>query len=164
MTNNGGVFREEDFLEVTAEKYEQLIDINVKGVFSGAQTAAKRMLEDERSGSIIDLSSVASPLGSGDFPTYCSSKGAVQLLTYSLADALGPADIRVNAIRPGIIETKMTTEDVPIVGTELGEQLLAMVPLHRNCQPEDIGDAAMFLASYVIGESLVLDSGMSNTQ
>jgi NAD(P)-dependent dehydrogenase (short-subunit alcohol dehydrogenase family) len=137
-------------------------------VFFGAQTAAKRMVEDGRSGSIINLSSVAGLLGSGDFPTYCLSKGAVRLLTYSLADALGPADIRVNAIHPGIIETTMTTEDVPIVGTELGEQFLATVPLSRNGQPEDVGDAAVFLASdlasYVSGESLVLDGGMSNTQ
>jgi NAD(P)-dependent dehydrogenase (short-subunit alcohol dehydrogenase family) len=168
MVNNAGVFREEDFLEVAVEEYEQLMDINVKGVFFGAQTAAKRMVEDGRSGSIINLSSVAGLLGSGDFPTYCLSKGAVRLLTYSLADALGPADIRVNAIHPGIIETTMTTEDVPIVGTELGEQFLATVPLSRNGQPEDVGDAAVFLASdlasYVSGESLVLDGGMSNTQ
>lgn len=168
MVNNAGIFRDEDFLDVTEEEYDQLMDINTKGVFFGAQAAAKRMVERDRGGSIINMSSVAGLEGSGEFPTYCTSKGAVRLMTYALASALGPNDIRVNAIHPGIIETTMTTEDVPIVGTGLGDQFLETVPLGRNGQPEDVADAAVLLASdlasYVSGTSFVVDGGMTNTQ
>jgi len=173
MVNNAGVFRGEDFLDVTEDEFDWLMDINVKGVFFGAQAAARRMVErgeggDNGGGSIINMSSVAGLLGSGEYVTYCTSKGAVRLLTYSLAGTLGPHGIRVNAIHPGIIETAMTTEDVPIVGTETGEAFLETVPLGRNGQPEDVADAAVLLASdlasYITGESLVVDGGMSMTQ
>ncbi|MFC6907064.1 SDR family oxidoreductase [Halalkalicoccus tibetensis] len=168
MVNNAGIFRDEDFLDVTEDEYDQLMDINAKGVFFGAQAAAKRMVERDRGGSIINISSVAGLEGSGEYPTYCTSKGAVRLLTYSLASALGPNNIRVNGIHPGIIETTMTSEDVPIVGAELGEQFLETVPLRRNGQPEDVADAAVLLASdlasYVTAISFVVDGGMTNTQ
>jgi NAD(P)-dependent dehydrogenase (short-subunit alcohol dehydrogenase family) len=88
-------------------------------------------------------------------------------MTYALASALGPEGVRVNAIHPGLIETKMTTEDVPILGTEEGEQYMETIPSRRAGQPEDVADAALFLASdmadYVNGESLVVDGGMSST-
>jgi NAD(P)-dependent dehydrogenase (short-subunit alcohol dehydrogenase family) len=168
MVNNAGVFRDEEFLDVTEEDYYQLMDINSKGVFFGSQAAAKRMTNRDRGGSIINISSVAGLEGSGEYVTYCASKGAVRLMTYALASTLGPDGIRVNAIHPGIIETTMTTEDVPIVGTDLGDQFLETVPLRRNGQPEDVADAAVLLASdlasYVSGTSFVVDGGMTNTQ
>ncbi len=162
MVNNAGIFRGEDFLDVTEAQFQQLMDVNVKGVFFGAQAAAKRMDE----GSIVNMSSVAGLSGSGEYVTYCTSKGAVRLLTYSLADRLGP-EIRVNAIHPGVIETAMTTEDVPIVGTELGDQFEQMIPRARFGEPLDVADAAVYLASdladYVSGESIVVDGGMTHT-
>ncbi len=168
MVNNAGVFRDEEFLDVTEEDYYQLMDINSKGVFFGSQAAAKRMTNRDRGGSIINISSVAGLEGSGEYVTYCASKGAVRLMTYALASTLGPDGIRVNAIHPGIIETTMTTEDVPIVGTDLGDQFLETVPLRRNGQPEDVADTAVLLssdlASYVSGTSFVVDGGMTNTQ
>lgn len=167
MVNNAGIFRGEEFLEVTEEDFDQLMDINVKGVFFGAQAAARRMTE-HGGGSIINLSSVAGLEGSAEFVTYCTSKGAVRLLTYSLADALGPQGIRVNAIHPGIIETTMTTDDVPIVGGEREAEFLQTVPLGRNGKPEDVADAAVWLASdlaeYVNGESVTVDGGLTNAQ
>jgi NAD(P)-dependent dehydrogenase (short-subunit alcohol dehydrogenase family) len=166
MVNNAGIFRAEDFLEVSEEEYDQLMDVNVKGVFFGSQAAAKRMVE-RGGGSIINLSSVAGLLGSGPYVTYNTSKGAVRLLTYSLADRLGPDGIRVNAIHPGLIETSMTKEDVPIFGTEAMDAFLEQIPSRRGGTPEDVAKAALFLASdlsdYVNGESLVLDGGMSST-
>lgn len=167
MVNNAGIFRAEEFLEVTEEEYHQLMDINLKGVFFGAQVAAKQMIENG-GGAIINLSSVAGIQGSADYATYNASKGAVKLLTYALADRLGPEGIRVNAIHPGLIETKMTTEDVPIIGGEQEEAFLQTIPSRRAGTPEDVADAALFLASdlsgYVNGESLILDGGMTNTQ
>ncbi len=166
MINNAGVFRSEEFLEVTEEEYEFLMDINVRGVFFGAQAAARRLI-DNGGGTIINLSSVAGLEGSAEHVTYTASKGAVRLLTYSLAAKLGPEGIRVNAIHPGLIETAMTTDDVPIFGTEAEDQFLQMVPSGRGGTPEDVADAALYLASdlsgYVNGESLVVDGGMSSS-
>jgi len=166
MVNNAGVFRAEYFTSVTEDEFDLLMDINVKGVFFGTQVAAERMIETG-GGSIINLSSVAGLNGTGDYVTYCTSKGAVRLMTYSTADALGPEGIRVNAIHPGVIETSMTTDDVPIVGSEDGEAFLETIPSRRFGQPEDVADTALYLASdlssYVNGESLTLDGGMTNT-
>ena len=166
MVNNAGIFRGEEVLELSEAEFDRLIDINVKGTFFGAQIAGKRMVESD-GGSIINLSSVAGLTGTGAYVSYCTSKGAVRLMTYALADALGPEGVRVNAIHPGLIETKMTTDDVPIVGTEQGEAYTESIPSRRAGKPEDIADAALYLASdlsdYVNGESLVVDGGMTNT-
>jgi Dehydrogenases with different specificities (related to short-chain alcohol dehydrogenases) len=91
----------------------------------------------------------------------------VRTFTYALASELGPDGIRVNAIHPGVIETAMTTEDVPTVGTEEGEATLETVPLRRFGQPDDVAGVATFLASelssYVSGESIIVDGGQLNT-
>lgn len=154
LVNNAGIFRVEDFVEVTEDEFDRLIDINVKGTFFGCQVAAEYMDD----GSIINLSSIAGMRGSADSVTYCTSKGAVRLMTYALASNLGP-DIRVNAIHPGVIETSMTTDDAPLV--EMIDE--TTIPRERFGQPEDVADAALYLASdmadYVTGESLVVDGG-----
>lgn len=166
MVNNAGVFRQEAFLEVTETEFERLLDVNLKGTFFGAQVAAERMVESD-GGVILNLSSVAGLRGSGGFTTYAASKGAVRLLTYALADELGPGDVRVNAIHPGIIDTAMTAEDVPLVDGEAGDALVEQIPSGRFGEPEDVADAALYLASdladYVTGESLVVDGGLTNT-
>ncbi|MCD2200928.1 SDR family oxidoreductase [Halobacterium sp. KA-4] len=164
MVNNAGIFRQKDFVEVTEDEYEQMMDINVKGVFFGAQAAAKKMLDKGDGGAIINMSSVAGIIGQATFSVYHTTKGAVRLLTYSLADELGPEGIRVNAIHPGVIETEMTKDDVPIATQESAEN----TPMERLGQPEDVAGAALYLASddlagYVNGESLIVDGGQSNT-
>jgi len=166
MVNNAGIFREQEFTEVTEEEFDRMMDVNVKGVYFGAQYAARKLVENG-GGNIINMSSVAGLEGSAGFATYCATKGAIRLLTYALAAELGPEGVRVNAIHPGLIETEMTTEDVPIVGSESGEGYRQTIPSRRFGQPEEVADAALYLASdlasYVNGESLVVDGGMTNT-
>jgi NAD(P)-dependent dehydrogenase (short-subunit alcohol dehydrogenase family) len=166
MVNNAGIFHGEAFLETQEEEFDRMMDVNVKGVYFGAQAAAKRMTEAD-GGSIINLSSTAGLQGSGEFVTYCGTKGAVRLLTYAMAAELGPEGIRVNTIHPGLIETSMTTDDYAIIGTDAEAGFLEAIPARRAGQPEDIADAAVYLASdlssYVTGESLVVDGGMANT-
>jgi NAD(P)-dependent dehydrogenase (short-subunit alcohol dehydrogenase family) len=165
LVNNAGIFRGEQFPEVTEEEFTQLMDINVKGPYFATQAVIDQLLED--GGNVINLSSVAGLEGSGDFISYCTSKGAVRLMTYSLADKYGSEGVRVNAIHPGIIDTSMVTEDVPIIGGESEDAFLQTVPLRRFGDPEEIADAALYLASdmssYVNGESLVVDGGMTST-
>jgi len=168
MVNNAGIYHPEAFLETTEAEYQQMLDINLKGVFFGAQAAAARMVENGDGGSIINTSSVDGIFGHGDRPSYSASKGGVRLLTYSLAHRFGPDGIRVNAIHPGAVGTMIGSEFAdadldPEAAAEGMEQLLQMVPLGRMGQPEDIAGAAVFLASdlagYVTGASLVVDGG-----
>ncbi|UVE49141.1 SDR family oxidoreductase [Haloferax larsenii] len=166
MVNNAGVFREQNFFEVTESDFDHTMDVNLKAVYFGAQAAAKKMVEGD-GGDIINISSVSGLRGSPGFSVYDASKGAVKLLTYSLAAELGPQGISVNAIHPGLTDTKMTTEDVPILGTESEELFMQSIPARRPGTPDDVADAAVFLASdrsdYVNGESLVVDGGMSSS-
>ncbi|MFC7069312.1 SDR family oxidoreductase [Halobaculum lipolyticum] len=174
MVNNAGIYRPENFLESTEAEFDRLMDVNAKGVYFGAQAAAKRMVaraeerdDDDPHPVVINMSSAAGIRGEGRLVTYSMSKGAVRLFTYALADALGDAGIRVNAIHPGFVETAMTTRDVELVGTESEQRMSATIPSGRFGQPEEVADAAVYLASdmasYVTGESLVVDGGMTST-
>lgn len=165
LVNNAGVFAESDSTEPSADDFDRIMDINVKGVYRCVQAAANQMIERGNGGSIINMSSVAGLRGMGPYTVYCGSKGAVRLMTYAMAEELGPHGIRVNAIHPGVIETSMTTEDVPLLGGESEDQFLQQIPLERFGGPDDVAGAALFLASdlsgYVSGSSVVVDGGMS---
>ena len=162
MVNNAGILSKQGLLEATESDFERTMAINVKSVFFGTQSAARRMVTRGR-GSIINLSSIAGMRGTGGYAAYCTSKGAVRHMTTALADELGPSGIRVNALHPGIIETQMNIADDPVIGTEEGEGYLGMIPLRRWGQPGEVADAAVYLASdlasYVNGASLVVDGG-----
>jgi NAD(P)-dependent dehydrogenase (short-subunit alcohol dehydrogenase family) len=166
LVNNAGQYRAQELTSVTEAEFDSMMNTNVKGTFFGTQLAAERMVPGD-GGSIINLSSVAGLEGYGAYLTYCATKGAVRLMTYATADALGPEGVRANAIHPGLIDTAMTREDVPILGSEDEEEALELIPSRRAGQPEDVADAALFLASdeaeYVNGESLLVDGGLVNT-
>lgn len=162
MVNNAGILEKEPILEATEETFQRMIDVNVKSVFFGSQIAARAMAK-RKSGVIINMCSIAGMRGTGGFAHYNMTKGAVRLLTYSLADELGPMGIRVNNVNPGIMHTKMNTEDDPVIGTETGEGYLDVIPARRWGAPEDVADTCVYLASdmakYVMGTSLVVDGG-----
>ena len=167
MVNNAGIWRAEDFFDVTEEEYQQMMDINLKGAYFGSQIAAERLVEHGDGGAIINISSIAGLFGNANWPTYAASKGGLTMFTYSLAHKLGSHGIRVNAIHPGGIQTMIGGETSdPEAAAEQAQQFTQMVPLGRYGQPEDIAGAATFLASdlasYITGESLVVDGGWTS--
>ncbi|CQR50487.1 MULTISPECIES: SDR family oxidoreductase [Haloferax] len=165
MVNNAGIWRPEEFLDVTEDEFQGMMDINLKGVYFGAQAAARRMVESG-GGSIINVSSVNGIFGNGNYPSYSASKGAVRTLSYSLAHGLGGDGVRVNAIHPGAIKTKIGPEGAAETSEEQMAQLTAMIPLGRQGEPDDVAGVAVFLASdlskYVTGESIVVDGGWTS--
>lgn len=168
MVNNAGIIRAEEFTGVSESDYEQVMDVNVKGVFFGSQMAVERMVE-RGGGSIINISSTSGLLGSNTSVTYSTSKGAVRLMTYAIAAQYGGDGIRANAIHPGVVKTDMIGEDLEFDYED--EQALAdithKIPDGRLAESEDIANAAVYLASdyasHVNAESLVVDGGQVNT-
>jgi NAD(P)-dependent dehydrogenase (short-subunit alcohol dehydrogenase family) len=159
MVNNAGVERQLPITEATADDFEWLMGINVRGVYFGCQ-AAVEVMRVQGSGSIINMSSIGGIRGLENSSLYCTSKGAVTNLTRQVAVETGPDGVRVNAVNPGIIETAMTKEDGDTAGG-----LVAQTPLGRAGQPEEVADVVLFLASdessYVTGHNLVVDGGVT---
>jgi NAD(P)-dependent dehydrogenase (short-subunit alcohol dehydrogenase family) len=155
LVNCAGVFRREDFFDVTEDMFEQMFAVNVRGTFFACQAAASVMRG--RGGAIVNLASVASYRGSVAHATYHASKGAVQSLTYALARDLAPHGIRVNAVHPGAVDTAMLRVDEPVLDTVDS----AAFPLGRPATPQDVAEAIAFLASdsagYISGASLTVD-------
>lgn len=162
MVNNAGILKKEPILDATESMFQTMIDVNVKSVFFGCQAAARAMVP-RRAGVILNMCSIAGMRGTGGFAHYNLTKGAVRLLSYALADELGPHGIRVNAVAPGIMRTMMNVEDDPVIGTAQGESYLPMIPARRWGSPEEVAQACVYLASdmasYVTGITHVVDGG-----
>ncbi|WP_152042271.1 SDR family NAD(P)-dependent oxidoreductase [Salinigranum salinum] len=167
MVNNAGIVGPQvPLVDLDFDEYRSLMAVNLDGVFHGSKAAALELV-DRGGGSIVNMSSVAGMAGYGGITPYSAAKGGVRLFSYALASELGPDGVRVNVVHPGVIETEMTREDSPIVGTEEGEQLKATVPLRRFGNPEEVAGVCLFLASdlssYVTAESIVVDGGNLNS-
>ena len=167
MVNNAGIFaHNEDLYSVDEDEYRTMMDINSKGPYFGSQFAAERM-QESGGGNILNLSSINGDIGTKSNVVYCASKGAVRVMTYALADALGP-EIRVNAIHPGMIETAQIVEDYAHLEESERQDRLETIPLGRKGRPDEIAKASLFLASdlasYVTAASLTVDGGVMNTR
>ena len=162
MVNNAGILKKEPILDATEAMFDRMIDVNVRSVFFGCQAAARVMVTRQR-GVILNMCSIAGMRGTGGFSHYNLTKGAVRLLSYALADELGPHGIRVNNVAPGIMATMMNVEDDPVIGTVQGESYLPMIPARRWGTTEDVAAACVYLASdmasYVTGITHVVDGG-----
>ncbi len=161
LVNNAGVSESTPFTEYTAETFEKVMDLNIKGVYNCSKAASVHMIAAGR-GVILNTSSMVSQYGQPAGIAYPTSKFAVNGFTLSLARELGPKGIRVNAVAPGITYTDMMRQ----VPKEVIDPMIAQIPLRRMGQPEDIANAFVFLASdrasYISGEVLHVD-GLART-
>ncbi len=164
LVNNAGIWITGRLTDSSLADYRRVIDVNQVGVFLGMQAVAKPMME-ARSGSIINISSVAGLRGATAGFAYGASKWAVRGMTKSAARELGPYGIRVNSIHPGLIETAMLHQ-LPGIDSGNMDGYLRNIPLGRVAEAEEVAKLALFLASddsaYSSGSEFVIDGGMTS--
>jgi NAD(P)-dependent dehydrogenase (short-subunit alcohol dehydrogenase family) len=163
LVNNAGINQKKEFTEVTDEEFQNVITTNLTAVFSMTREVVKDMLK-RGSGSIINISSMAAQYGLPKVIAYSASKTAIDGMTRALAVELSPKGIRINAIAPGFIYSAMT-EKALNSDPERKAKVFGRTPMGIMGQPEDIGEAAFFLASdaakYITGVVLPVDGGNS---
>lgn len=161
LVNNAGVYEFRALEEVTEEHFHKMFDLNVLGLILSSREAAK--LFDGKGGSIINISSAASTFAPPTSSVYSATKGAVDVITKVLAKELGPRNIRVNAINPGMVETE-GVHTGGFINSDFRKQLEQLTPLGRIGQTVDVAPAAVFLASpessWITGETLVIAGGL----
>ena len=161
LVNNAGIIRRNEALDFTEEDWDAVMDLNLKTVFFMSQAAARAMLEDSGRGKIINIASMLSFQGGVRVASYTASKSAIAGLTRGLANEWAARGINVNAIAPGYFETNNTT--ALRADVERSADILKRIPAGRWGKPQDLGGAAVFLASnasdYVHGAILPVDGG-----
>lgn len=160
LVNNAGITRDGLLMKMSEEDFDQVINVNLKGAFNTIRFASRQMLK-QRSGRIINMSSVVGISGNAGQANYASSKAGVIGLTKAAARELASRGITVNAIAPGFIETEMTD----VLSDAVKEASIAQIPLGKFGRPEDIAKTAAFLASdaagYITGQVIQVDGGMA---
>lgn len=160
LVNNAGITRDNLLMRMTEDDWDLVIKINLKSIFNLTKAVQKVMLK-QRSGSIINMSSVVGLEGNAGQSNYSASKAGLIGFTKSVAQELGSRSIRCNAIAPGFIETEMTAK----LSDEVRAAWISDIPLKRAGKPEDVADVALFfasdLSSYVTGQVLTVCGGMT---
>jgi NAD(P)-dependent dehydrogenase (short-subunit alcohol dehydrogenase family) len=165
LVNNAGTNRPASFVEVSVTDYDALFTLNVRAAFFIAQAVARRLIIENRAGSIINMSSQMGHVGAAGRTVYCATKHALEGLTKAMAAELGRHSIRVNTICPTFIETPMTLPFFEDSGFR--DWILSRIKLGRLGEPQDVMGAVVFLASdasaLMTGSALMLDGGWTTT-
>ena len=159
LVNNAGITRDGLLMRMKEEDWDAVITTNLKGVFNCTKAAIKYMMK-QKSGNIVNISSIVGVMGNAGQANYCAAKAGVIGFTKATAKEVAARGIRVNAIAPGFIKTDMTS----VLSEKVVEAMLAGIPLNRLGETEDIAKAVLFLASsdanYIPGQTLHVDGGM----
>ena len=159
LVNNAGITRDNLLVRMKEDEWDAVMNVNLKGPFLCSQIVAKIMMK-QRSGRIVNIASVVGVIGNFGQANYVTAKAGIIGLTKTTAKELAPRGVTVNAVAPGFIETDMTAA----LPDKARNAMLAMIPLNRPGQPEDVADAVAFLASdkasYLTGQVLHVSGGM----
>ncbi len=160
LVNNAGITRDNLLMRMQEKDWDMVLTVNLKSAFNLTK-AVQRVMMKQRSGSIINMSSVVGVSGNAGQSNYAASKAGMIGFTKSIAQELGSRNIRCNAIAPGFIETEMTHK----LADEVREEWIKSIPLKRSGKPEDVANTAVYLASdlssYVSGQVINVCGGMN---
>ncbi|MBI5115963.1 3-oxoacyl-[acyl-carrier-protein] reductase [Candidatus Poribacteria bacterium] len=160
LVNNAGVTSDNLLLRMKEDEWDKVIDTNLKGTFNCTKAVARTMLK-QRSGKIVNITSVVGVVGNAGQANYCAAKAGVIGFTKSVARELASRNITVNCVAPGLISSAMT-EGLP---DKTKEELLRLIPLGRMGKPEDVAEVVKFLVApasdYITGEVIRSDGGMA---
>lgn len=159
LVNNAGITRDQLVLKMSEEEWDNVLGINLKGAFNCCRAAVRQMLK-QRSGRIINISSIIGLTGNAGQANYAASKAGLIGLTKALAKELASRNITVNAVAPGFIKTRMTDS----LSATTKQTIINQIPLGRFGEPEDVAKVVLFLASdlarYITGEVIKVDGGL----
>lgn len=159
LINNAGITKDNLLMRMSEEDFDRVIEVNLKSIFNMTKAAQRTFLK-QRSGSIINMSSVVGVTGNAGQSNYAASKAGIIGFSKSMAQELGSRNIRTNVIAPGFIETEMTEK----LDEKTVQGWRDAIPLKRGGKPEDIANACVFLgsdlSSYVTGQVIHVDGGM----
>ena len=159
LVNNAGITKDNLIMRMTDAEFDDVIDVNLKGTFYCMKYVSKYMMK-QRSGRIINISSIVGVLGNPGQANYAASKAGIIGITKSIAKELASRGVTVNAVAPGFIETDMTK----VLPEKVVEANMAQIPMKRPGTPSDIANAVSFLASdassYITGQVLHVNGGM----
>lgn len=159
LVNNAGITKDNLLIKMTEEDFAKVLDINLKGTFNFTKAVSKIMIK-QRKGKIINIASVVGIIGNAGQSNYAAAKAGIIGFTKSIAKELASRGINVNAIAPGFIETDMTA----VLGDKIKAELINAIPMKKPGKPEDVANAAVFLASeqsnYITGQVINIDGGM----